>query len=185
MTKSPGLPRTTQWLMREPRPFLHLQPARLPLREVPADARGIERLEAAIEPQLGQLVRSLVDLTITRQNRNSGRSAQPIQVAVLNRRRRAARSWLLAIAGGHTDAGTRHLVATQWLPLLCGTGPERRHLAAAARELVEFVRGAITACIFDEAAENLLPHARALFVLEATLAVHLAAAAETTRPAPV
>lgn len=41
--------------------------------------------------------------------------------------------------------------------------------------LVEFVRGAVTACIFDQPAANLLSHAKALHALESTLSAHLAA----------
>jgi len=42
------------------------------------------------------------------------------------------------------------------------------------------VRGALTACVFDEAADNLLPHAKAEHVIEATLQAHLAALLRAT-----
>jgi len=58
---------------------------------------------------------------------------------------------------------------------LCGTGPDLELAAEPAAALIELVRGAVTACIFDEVAESLLPHARALDVLERSLAAHLAA----------
>ena len=163
---------------REPRPFQFLKPASLPLRAGEPDAVGLARLGAASDAALPSLVNSLVAYTISAQNRRLGARAQPIPMGVLNRRRRAARSWLLAIGRGLTDAATRHAVATQWLPVLCGSGPELDRMVRPGRVLIEFVRGALTACLFDEAAANLLPHARALHVLETTLAAHLAAVAE-------
>lgn len=169
--------------VREVRPFLFLAPAALPLRQNPIDPAGAVRLAAAADASLPALVRSLVDHTVARQNRRAqarGR-AEPIQVSVLNRRRRAARSWLLAVVGAKVDAATCHAVATQWLPLLAGTGPELRIAREGARALVEFVRGAVTACIFDRPADNLLPQAKALHALETTLAVHLAAALQASR----
>jgi hypothetical protein len=177
MTKSTIVAENAPALRREPRPFLHLAPAALPTSGVTYDARGAARLDDAVSPQIPQLVRSLVDWTIALQNRRAlerGR-VQPIQVSVLNRRRRAARSWLLAIAAGRTDAATSHAVASQWLPLLAATGPDHKPTPAMARALVEFVRGALTACVFDDVRANLLDDAKALHVLETTLAVHLAA----------
>ena len=171
--------------MREVRPFLHLEPARAAWKDVPVDVVGLARLEACVTPSIPQLVRSLVDFTIALQNRRALERghAQPIQLSVLNRRRRAARSWLLAIVGAKADAATRHAVATQWLPMLAGSGPERARAVATGRALIEFVRGAITACVFDEPAENLLGHARALHVLESTLAGHLAGLLDAARTA--
>lgn len=169
--------------VREPRPFLQLAPARLPL---PADISfgdDCRYLEAAAGFSVPVLVRSLVDYTIALQNRRAIErgNPQPIQLSVLNRRRRAARSWILAILAGKVDAGTRHAVSSQWIPTLLGTGPDLTKAAVPGRTLVEFVRGGITACIFDEPAENLLPHARALHVLETVLSVHLAAIQQAAR----
>ncbi|MBL8729141.1 MAG: hypothetical protein JNM25_11960 [Planctomycetes bacterium] len=171
--------------VREPRPFLFLEPAPLPLRKNAIDAVGAAHLHAAAEGWVPMLVRSLIDFTIERHNRLALLRGipQPIQLSVLNRRRRAARSWLLAVIAGKVDAATRHAVATQWLPLLAGTGPELRLVAPPARVLIEFVRGAITACIFDLPAANLLPEAKALHALETTLSVHLAAVLQTARTA--
>lgn len=169
---------------REPRPFLFLEPAPLPLRKNTIDAVGAAHLHAAAEGSLPMLVRALIDHTIERHNRRAqerGQTPQPIPVSVLNRRRRAARSWLLAVIAGKVDAPTRHAVATQWLPLLTGTGPDLRLAMRPARVLIEFVRGAITACIFDEPVANLLPEAKALHTLETTLAVHLAAVVHAAR----
>ncbi|MFT4512312.1 MAG: hypothetical protein ACI89X_003465 [Planctomycetota bacterium] len=181
MTKSEGSNRDGS-LQREPRPFLYLKAVSLPLRKVQVDSVGAELLEQCMQPQISYIVRSIVDYTIAKQNRNS-RTAQPIQISVLNRRRRAARAWLLAVSGAKTDAATRHAVATQWLPLLCSTGPDLRVPVEPARELIEFVRGAGTACIFDRPSENLLPQARALHVFETTLSVHLAALQEISHSA--
>lgn len=186
MTKSAvSVKDTTSAVLREVRPFLYLEPARLPLANVPVDTIGLARLDASVSPSIPQLVRSLVDFTIALQNRRALESGnvQPIQLSVLNRRRRAARSWLLAIVGGKSDAATRHAVATQWVPVLTGTGPELARAAASGRALIEFVRGAITACVFDEPSENLLDHAKALHVLESTLAAHLAGVLEVSRAA--
>lgn len=175
MTKSAVLGKDAA-VLREVRPFLHLEPARLPLKEMKHDPIGLLRLEASVSPSIPHLVRSVVDFTIALQNRRALErgDVQPIQLSVLNRRRRAARSWILAILGGKCDGATRHAVATQWIPVLTGTGPELARAAKSGRALVEFVRGALTACLFDEPEENLLEHAKALHVLESTLAVHLA-----------
>lgn len=185
MTKSAVWQQDAVSAQREVRPFLLLEPARLPLKAPAFDAAGLELLDAVVAPAIPHLVRSVVDYTIALQNRRALEQGnpQPIQLSVLNRRRRAARAWLLAIAAGQCDGATRHAAATQWLPLLTGTGPEFAKTAAPARRLIEFVRGACTACIFDAPAENLLPHAKALHVLESTLAAHLAAVLQTARSA--
>lgn len=171
--------------VREPRPFLYLKPARLPFCSDTIDADGCEHLQATVLPSVPALVRSLVDYTIERQNRRALERGNPqaIQVSVLNRRRRAARSWILAILGGKVDGASRHAVATQWIPMLTGTGPNLEHMARPAHVLIEFLRGAITACLFDEVAANLLPHTRALHVLETTLSVHLATIQQQARVA--
>jgi len=183
MTKPLVSDRDVVAAVRDKHPFLFLNPARLPLREPELDAKGQQLLETIVVDAIPQLVRSLVDYTIERQNKRALErgNPQPIQLAVLNRRRRAARSWLLAIAGGKVDGATRHAVATQWLPLLCGTGPDYSGIARPGRVLIEYLRGAITACIFDQPAEVLLPEARALGVLEATLAAHLGGLQQLTR----
>src|SRR5262245_11731127 len=127
MTKSDVLAKdATVTVRREARPFLHLEPAALPPAPTPVDAVGVAHLEAAVTPAIPYLVRSLVDFTIALQNRRALERGhvQPIQLSVLNRRRRAARAWILAIATGQQDAATRHTTATQWIPVLTGTGPE-------------------------------------------------------------
>ncbi len=183
MTKSVTSAKGTVSDVRELRPLLYLRPARLPLRDAAVDKIGVARLDAAMSPSIPHLVRSIVDFTIELQNRRALErgNPQPIHLSVLNRRRRAARAWLLAIAAGKADAATRHAVSTQWIPLLVGSGPEITKATQPGRAVMEFVRGAITACVFDEPAASLLPHARALHVLEQTLAAHLAALQQNGR----
>lgn len=184
MTKSVvSVENDVQAIAREPRPFLFLEPARLPLRPVAIDPIGLERLDAEVGEAVPALARSVVNYSITLQNRSALErgNRQPIQLSVLNRRRRAARAWLNAVLAGQTDAATLHAVGTQWLPVLCGSGPDARPAPAVARRFVEFVRGAITAHLFSEPCENLLPHARALHVLETVLAMHLAGAVTAAR----
>ena len=172
MTKPPA--------SKEPRPFLYLKPARMPLADESVDEFGCAWLDASMEPSVPHLVRGIVDFTIAQQNARSPHP-QPIPVSVLNRRRRAARAWLRALAEGRRDAATRHAAAGQWLPILCGTGPEFVHLARRAGALIEYVRGAVTATIFAQSRESLLGEARALHVLESTLRVHFAAVLEAAR----
>ena len=184
MTKSLVSERdTAPAAVREVQPFAFLEAARLPLRAGPPDVFGQAWLAEQVSPSIPQLVRSLVDYTIERQNRRAIErgNAQPIQLSVLNRRRRAARTWLLAILDGKVDAATRHAVATQWLPVLCGIGPDFAAIVQPGRQLIEFLRGAVTACIFGEPAANLLPHSRALHLLESTLSAHLAALQQIAR----
>jgi len=176
MTKS-AVPEANVTALREPRPFLFLEPARLPLRKDAVDAVGAAHLHAAAEDAVAAITRSLVDFTIERQNRRAIErgNPQPIQLSVLNRRRRAARSWILAVISGKLDAATRHAVSSLWLPTLTGNGSDLHKAEVRGQALIEFLRGAVTACIFSEPADNLLPHAKALHVLETVLAVHLAA----------
>ena len=184
MTKSVMSVRNpTQAITREPRPFLFLEPARIPTRAVALDPIGLERLDEACDDGVPALVRSLVNYSITLANRSPLQrgARQPIQLSVLNRRRRAARGWIVAVLAGKTDAATQHAVCTQWIPTLCGTGPDLQAAAVQAPQFVEFLRGALTALVFSEPAENLLGAARALHVLETVLAVHLAAVKNVRR----
>lgn len=168
---------------REPRPFSFLVP-RLVLTEPPAvDAGGRAFLAAKTAEFVPALVRALVNHTIEAQNRRARErgTPQPIQLSVLNRRRRCARSWLQAVIHGVVDLPTLHAVATQWLPMLAGHGPDAPTMLRTARSCIEFVRGALTGLIFDQAADNLLGHARAQHALETVLAAHLAAVEEALR----
>ncbi|MBK8097015.1 MAG: hypothetical protein IPK26_07910 [Planctomycetes bacterium] len=181
MTKLATSDRLAPATPREVRPFLYLDPIRSATNPVELDPAGLRVLTAALEPAVPMLVRAVVDQSVAGQHGPEISRRQPPQVSVLNRRRRAARAWLMAIAGGAVDAGTLHAVGTQWLPTLAGAGPELDHGLPMARALVEFVRGAATALVFDAPAENLLPQARALHVLESILSVHLSAAVDAAR----
>ena len=165
---------------------MFLEPARLPVTVGARFAEDCRYLEAAAGHSLPALVRSLVDHTIALQNKRAIErgNPQPISMSVLNRRRRAARSWLLAVLAGRLDDETLRTVATAWMPLLTGAGHETTKVVKWSRSLIEFVRGAVTACIFDEPADDLLPHARALHVLETVLAAHLAATLQTAGAVP-
>jgi hypothetical protein len=167
----------------EPRPFLFLDPVRTTARRPVLDEVGRENLESCTIDAVPAIVRSLVDFTIAQQNRRALEhgNVQPIQLSVLNRRRRSARAWILAVLAGAVDAGTLHALTTQWIPTLTGTGPDLRRAAQPGRACLEFLRGAIAAQIFDRPAENLLPHARALHVLETVLGLHLAAVQDAAR----
>ena len=168
---------------REPRPFLFLEPRRAAATQVDFSAKEVELLDSLASPSVPVLVRSLVSFTIALQNRRAleHRNVQPIQVSVLNRRRRAARSWLVAILAGKVDAATCHAVATQWLPTLCGTGPDIARCIPQATSIIEFVRGGMTATLFDTPADNLVPNAKALHVLESVLSAHYAAVRDASR----
>ena len=182
MTK-PAIPQAAAAPTREPRPFSFLAP-KLVLAEPPAiEVGGRAFLSAKTSEFVPALVRALVNHTIELQNRRSRERGwqQPIQLSVLNRRRRCARSWLQSVINGAVDLPTLHAAASQWLPMLCGHGPDQPTMLRTVRSCVEFVRGALTGLIFDHAADNLLGHARAQHALETVLAAHLAAAEEALR----
>ncbi len=150
-------------------------------RRLPPSARdGLELLVELLIDEVGSLVRSLVNHTVAAQNeqrRREGR-AEGVTLSVLNRRRRAARSWIVTILRGQVDRATLHAVAHSWLPQLCGTGPTIRNAKRPARRYVEFLRGLMTAHIMHRVAENLVPEATALHALETILAIHLGALEE-------
>jgi hypothetical protein len=164
-------------LTREPRPFAYLSPLLVTAEPPELDVGGRAVLAAKVGEHVAALVRALVDHTISLQNRRALETGnrQPIQLSVLNRRRRCARAWVQSIVSGDLDVATLHLVATAWLPTLAGNVADRKVLLRIATSCVEFVRGAITGLIFDQPAENLLGHARANHVLETMLGTHLAA----------
>ena len=130
--------------------------------------------------EVGALVRSLVNHTVAAQNerrRREGR-ALGVSVSVLNRRRRAARSWFVAILRGQVDRAPLHDVAHSWVPQLCGTGPDIRNANRPARSYFEFLRGLMTAHVMRRVADNLVPEAKALHALETILGIHLRALQE-------
>ena len=161
---------------RERRPFLRLRPE-VPRKLPPSAQDGVPLLAELLMDEVGSLVRSLVNYTVASQNeerRRAGRR-QGVTLSVLNRRRRAARSWILTILRGQVDRFTLHSVAHSWLPRLCGTGPDLRSASKPTRRYVEFLRGLMTANVMRRVAENLVPEAKALHALETILGIHLGA----------
>ncbi len=161
---------------RERRPFLRLRPE-VPRKLPPSAQDGVVLLAELLMDEVGSLVRSLVNYTVASQNeerRRAGRR-QGVTLSVLNRRRRAARSWILTILRGQVDRFTLHSVAHSWLPRLCGTGPDLRSASEPTRRYVEFLRGLMTANVMRRVAENLVPEAKALHALETILGIHLGA----------
>ena len=165
---------------REPRAFSYLKPQVRGAEPPVIDQGGRAVLAARVGERVPALVRALIDHTISLQNRRALEAgfARPISMSVLNRRRRVARSWIQAVVGGLADVPTLHAVATQWLPTLAGNTPDTQRLLETAQSCVEFLRGAMTALLFEHPTENLLANARALHVLELVLASHLAATQE-------
>lgn len=168
-------PETGSTLHKEPRPFLYLEPQ--PIAAAGDPIEGADELEARALEAVPALVRALVNHTIALQHRDKLRNgtARPIPISVLNRRRRSARAWALAVVTGRTDRATLHALTHTWIPQLAGTGPEIRQSARTGYLCMEFLRGAITAHIFDTPAANLVPAAKALHALNQTLGIHLQA----------
>lgn len=168
---------------REPRPFLYLDPQPLGANPPQFDERGRDCLQVAAACDIPALVRGLVNFTIAQQNGRALETGKrvPIAISVLNRRRRSARAWIMAILSGMADEPTLHSLVKTWAPHLTGAGSDAAAMLEPIGRCVEYVRGAITASIFEQPAENLLPHARALHVLETVLGVHLAALQQQAR----
>jgi hypothetical protein len=177
--KAPAAPA----LRREPRAFSFLKARRITTSPPEIDIGGKAILAARVHECIPALARALVDQSIAAHNERGRERGlrQPIQLSVLNRRRRAARAWVQSVVSAAVDAPTLHAVATQWLPMLTGHGQDREVVVRTVRASIEFLRGAITGVLFDEPADNLLGHARALHVLETVLSAHLAAAEEALR----
>lgn len=143
---------------------------------LPREAKkGLFALEALVSDAAPRIARSIVDWTIARDAARRRGLREAPSISVLNRRRRAARSWVEAVIAGTVDTTTNHAFATAWMPQLAGTGPELREALPSTRELVELVRGAFAALIFAEPAENLVPRALAMHTVEVVLARQLAA----------
>lgn len=167
-----------QALNRDRRPFLWLAPVQVP-RQLSADAlAGLDELDARVGDAVPIAVRSIVNfcnaVQLERQRR-ANRMAQGPSVSILNRRRRAARAWIVSILQGKVDQGTLHALTHAWIPLLAGTGPEAADAAEFGERLIEFVRGVVAAMVMDEPADNLVPQAHALHSLETVLGIHLQA----------
>lgn len=167
----------------EPRPFLRVEPRPIPQAEANIDPIDVGLLATAVQDHVPAIVRALVNHTIALQNRRqleTGHS-RPIAVSVLNRRRRSARAWIQSILAGRVDRPTLHALTHTWIPQLAGTGPEPARAVRTGIACMEFLRGAITAQVFDAPADNLVPEARALNALETVLGVHLQALREVVR----
>ncbi len=161
-------------------PFQWLAPQEVPSILGADISAGLDDLEFFVGAHVQVLVRALVNYTLAWDQavaRQQGR--QPaVGVEVLNRRRRVARSWLLAILGGKVQRETLEDLQGQWLPQLRAqlrttAAGDAGQSAIPCRNLVEFLRGAISALIMEQPADNLLPQAKALYSLETILAIHL------------
>lgn len=163
---------------REPRAFSFLKPRMLTVAPPDLDPVGRSVLAARAADYVPSIARAVVDHSIALHNEQGRRigNRQPIQLSMLNRRRRAARAWLQSVVAGSVDSATLHAVATQWLPTLAGQGRDGVTVRDAVRSCVEFARGSITALLFEQPEDNLLAGARALHALDTTLSVHLSAA---------
>ena len=140
---------------------------------------GIAELRRRIEGDLTALARAFVDHTLADGGVHGDRLAdpqrQPAPVSIRNRRRRAARLWLNAIVQGKMDRATLDALTSNWLPPLAGVGHQRARALPHGERYIEWIRGAMTAAIFSDPADNLVPHAYALHALETVLSVHLGA----------
>ena len=98
-------------------------------RELSADVlAGLEALEEQVGDAVQVAARTLVHHTISEQieqQRAAGKISQGIALSVLNRRRRSARAWIVAILQGKVDLGTLHALTHAWIPQLAGTGSGR------------------------------------------------------------
>ena len=120
---------TVSLVRRETRPFLYLDPKPIPAGKAEVEARDLKLLNRAVGNRAPALVRSLVNYTIELRNQQNRRAGfnQPIVLSVLNRRRRSARAWILAILAGKTDRATLHAFTRTWMPQMAGTGPDLLH----------------------------------------------------------
>jgi hypothetical protein len=156
-------------------PFVWLEPSAV-LARLPADAEaGLPYLQILAGDGLSRFARDLVDFSFVALDPMRRKPERAPGIGILNRRRRAARLWILAVLRGDVTSDTLHALTRTWLPHLAGTGPEAHRAARVGRACVEFLRGAITAFLFDEPDENLVRRARALHALETVLGMHLQA----------
>ncbi len=160
---------------RDRLPFAWLEPITVPLA-LPADAAvGLRSLRDLAEDDVTALMRNLVQFTVIACDPSRRTFTPTLGVSVINRRLRAARLWINAILAGDISPQTLHTMTHTWLPQLAGTGPEAFLAARVGRTCIEFLRGALTASLFDAPAENLVYEAKGLHALETVLAVHLQA----------
>lgn len=158
------------------RPFVWLDPQRI-VHRLPASAeRGLAYLQFFAEADVQVVVRSLVDLSVALQNPAQRPFVRSPGISVLNRRRRAALLWVNAVLDGDVSAETLRQLTHSWLPQLAGSGPDLRLAARRGRALVEYLRGTLTASVFDRDTDgHLLREASALHALECVLGAHLRA----------
>ncbi|MCC6671279.1 MAG: hypothetical protein IT458_09465 [Planctomycetes bacterium] len=181
MTKSANLGTTERSQMGEAllerRPFLRLDAIPVAPSLTPSQERGLCNARTLCEDDVPQLVRALVDHTLAAPTRNARLRPLfgPVNVSVLNRRRRVATEWLRAVLAGGLDEATLRQVGRSWLPQLTGAGPEPGAALALGRECFEYVRGAFAARLLDEPCDNLVPRALALDAVETVLRAHLRA----------
>ena len=155
------------------RPFLRLEPEpRAALTEDVCEALAVA--DDILSDQVPALVKGLVNYAIGFhiRRRATGRRVAP-SVSAINRRRRASTQWIQAILAGRIDRESLHAIGHSWIPQLAGTGPDLHQSATLGRQCVEYLRGAITARVFERPAENLVPWAKAMWGIETVLAIHL------------
>lgn len=158
-----------------------LKPQR-PARALTAEVeQGLAYFQLLVGDDDVLLARSLVHFSLDATARHGFPLSRAPNVGVLNRRRRAARLWINAILAGDLTRETIRNLTHVWLPQLAGTGPEPRRAIVHGRRCVEFLRGALTACVMAETCDNLLRHAKAIHALEAVLAGHLLAIRSAAR----
>jgi hypothetical protein len=157
------------------RPFVWLKPQRVG-DELPDMAEhGLAYLQIFAEADTGAMMRALVRFSIEFQSPSQRPFVRAPGISVLNRRRRAALLWINSILDGDVSNGTLRQVTNVWLPQLAGCGHEVERAARRGGAFIEFVRGLMTASIFDQGGNELLRHAKALYALETVLGAHLRA----------
>ena len=148
---------------------------------------GRDELAFYVTADIPALVKGLVSFSMSLQNKTAlqtGRTPSMV-TSVLNRRRRAARQWLEAVAAGRCDQETLGTLPKTWGPALAGTGPGPRAAVTTTRKCLDYIHGACTALIFDAPDENLVPRAKALIALETTLSAHLHSVMQLTQTSSV
>ena len=175
----------THVVAKDRRPFLTLEPVAIPDELPPEVVSGLTILNELVENDVQLVTRAIVGYTVAnqiREQRAIGRT-QGVPISVLNRRRRAARAWIVAILQGNVDAPNLRVVTSNWIPQLTGTGPDVTDAVCAGETLIEYVRGVISGSVMTDPADNLVPHAHALHALDTILGIHLQALREAARTA--
>ena len=154
---------------------LWLKPQRVQ-HELPDMAeRGLAYLQIFAEADTAAMMRTLVRFSVEIQSPAERPFVRAPGINVLNRRRRSALLWINSILDGNVSPEALRQLTRVWLPQLAGCGHETQRAARRGRAFVEFVRGLMTASIFDQQADDLLRHAKALYTLETVLGANLRA----------